>query len=344
MKIDKLPSGNYRCRVYLGELDGVKKFKSITAPTAKEVKALAAFYVVKKDPVSIVNMTVREAAERFLAERRLSLSPATYKCYKTYIGNRFEDLQPLKISTLTRSAVQLAVNNELERVSPKTHTQLSCKTVHEALAFFAEACACYDENCNAFRKISFPQPKPRVDNTPDPDRMALISEAIRGTSAELPVLLAAMMSLRTGEIRGLRWGDYDGEYLSVSRSMVFKDTIKPPKTKSSVRIIKVPQRIKNILDASPPHKRSDPIYPCGESTILKRFRAILRDNNIPKCSVHELRHYFASQSLQLGIDEKVVQSIGGWKTPFVMRRTYQKTFKTARDNAVDTLEKNFKKN
>ena len=40
----KMPSGNWRVRVFLGkDKDGKKKYKSITAPTKKEAKKAAAF-------------------------------------------------------------------------------------------------------------------------------------------------------------------------------------------------------------------------------------------------------------------------------------------------------------
>ena len=42
MKIRRLPSKNYNAQIYLGIIDGHKKFKSITAPTREEVRALAA--------------------------------------------------------------------------------------------------------------------------------------------------------------------------------------------------------------------------------------------------------------------------------------------------------------
>jgi len=40
MKPEKLKSGNWRCKVFLGtDLNGKKKFASVTAPTKKEALA-----------------------------------------------------------------------------------------------------------------------------------------------------------------------------------------------------------------------------------------------------------------------------------------------------------------
>ena len=36
----KLPSGNYRCRVYLGKVNGKDAYKSFTAPTKKEAERI----------------------------------------------------------------------------------------------------------------------------------------------------------------------------------------------------------------------------------------------------------------------------------------------------------------
>ena len=49
MKPEKLKSGNWRCKVYLGmDENGKKLFKSVTAPTRKEAIALAAEIVANE--------------------------------------------------------------------------------------------------------------------------------------------------------------------------------------------------------------------------------------------------------------------------------------------------------
>lgn len=50
--------------------------------------------------------------------------------------------------------------------------------------------------------------------------------------------LAALTGLRLSEIRGLRWSDYDGESLKVSRS-IWRTTVQAPKTDSSAETVPV---------------------------------------------------------------------------------------------------------
>ena len=45
----KLPSGNYRVRLFVGMEDGKRKYKSFTAPTKKEAERQAAVYEYEKE-------------------------------------------------------------------------------------------------------------------------------------------------------------------------------------------------------------------------------------------------------------------------------------------------------
>lgn len=72
-KPKKLPSGNYRIRIYLGEDGGKQIMKSITAPTARECRILAAEYeAAHKKPTS---ETVGGVLRAFYESGRETLAP-----------------------------------------------------------------------------------------------------------------------------------------------------------------------------------------------------------------------------------------------------------------------------
>lgn len=324
MKIERLPSGSYHARIYLGEINGKKKFKSITAPTAKEVKALVAEYNLGRTERPKAYMTVREAAEQLIEERE-PLWSATYRNLAKYnLDNRFLHLQKIKITELNRSVLQKEVNAELARVNHRTGKRITVKTVRSSFAFFSQAILHVDKTIDT--AVSFPRSDEPIYHTPDPDMMSRIFAAVKNTDIELPVLLAATMSLRTSEIRGLQWQDIQGNAIHVRRALVLAHELKQPKTAKSTRVIPLSPPVAECLKKIKRGADDEFVYPCGENVIRNRFKRICADHGINPPKVHELRHAFASAALAAGIPEKYIMVLGGWSSPAVLRSVYQQTF------------------
>ena len=73
MKATKLKSGNWNVRVYIGEVDGKKKWKSFTAKTKSEaLRKAAAVEVGSYDDLSLV-----EACQRYIDDRQYHHAHAT---------------------------------------------------------------------------------------------------------------------------------------------------------------------------------------------------------------------------------------------------------------------------
>ena len=80
----------------------------------------------------------------------------------------------------------------------------------------------------------------------------------------------------------------------------------------------------------------------------KHFFIWLYGNSTNKAGLnltfHDLRHYFASISLnKLEIPEKQVQRDGGWKTDTVMKRIYSQSFGSVEQEAFEKRNKFFNK-
>lgn len=73
MKVEKLPSGSYRVRVYLGRKDGKPVQKSITGKTRQEVIRKAGALVLP----TYEDLTLEDACRQYLETRGPELSPAT---------------------------------------------------------------------------------------------------------------------------------------------------------------------------------------------------------------------------------------------------------------------------
>jgi integrase len=341
MKIRKLPSGSYNARVYVGTVNGVKKFKSITAPTQAEVRYLAAQYEHTHRELT-TDMTVGEAAQRFVEERKPFWS-YSYACLaETTLRTRYRALQGIKISRLTRQLVQQAVSDEAKQINARTGKPISAKTVCDAFSFFKEAVQRVDKYIIDWDEIVLPKKQKPSYNTPDGATLADIYAAVKDTPAELPVYLASQMSLRRSEILGLKWSDIspDGSVLHVQRAKV-RGQYKDPKTETSDRYIPITPDVKRLLDAR--EREGEYIFNCCIDYYTDAYRESIKKAGISPVKFHELRHAFASNAMALGIPDKYIMAIGGWSTPVVMRNVYQQTFEKNKQDAMAKMSQFYEK-
>jgi integrase len=84
------------------------------------------------------------------------------------------------------------------------------------------------------------------------DDIRSIIDALTEPSRVL-MAVAAYTGLRRGEIVGLKWEDYDGDYIHVRRNICFGEkgemTVELPKTESSEAAVPVIKQLRRILDA-----------------------------------------------------------------------------------------------
>lgn len=142
--------------------------------------------------------------------------------------------------------------------------------------------------------------------------------------------LAASTGLRRGEILGLQWSDIDLDVrrISINRQVVKAEQsvkIAPPKTRASRRRIALDDRTvaalrahrKNQLEAKLMFKgayrdgdfvfcrpNGEPLHP---DVVSDRFERHVRNANLKRIRLHDLRHTHASIALKTGVHPKVVQ-------------------------------------
>ena len=89
----KLPSGKWRCLIYVGMENGKRKYKSFTADTKKEAEKKAVNYQAdfenKQD-------TLEEMIEKYIKSKEKVLSQTTLKGYLSIKNNLMEKYQILK--------------------------------------------------------------------------------------------------------------------------------------------------------------------------------------------------------------------------------------------------------
>ena len=122
-KAKKLPSGNWRVRIYAGEdANGKDIYKSFTAPTKREAEFLAAEYQMtgKQKTASAGDMTLKEAYDRYIESKSNVLSPTTVREYKRSANRDLQDLMQKKLHSITKEDVQKSINQMAVNHSPKS--------------------------------------------------------------------------------------------------------------------------------------------------------------------------------------------------------------------------------
>lgn len=331
----KLPSGNFRCRVYLGKVDGKDVYKSFTAPLKNDAELMASTYL-KEHGISKRNLpknqsTFDEGLSKYISLKESVLSPSTIKEYKGLQRNfqkKFPEFCKMKICDITQEDVQMVINALSAKLSPKT-----VRNYHGLISSVLGG--------EIILKTTMPQKKtPDLYIPKDSDIKKLI-KVIENTEMEIPILLGAFGMMRRGEICGLSIDDVDFETntIHVKHSLVKgpdkKWHLKAPKNQTSDRYVHVPDFIIEKI------KTKGYITKYKPGSLTDTLTEILDKNDIPHFRFHDLRHYSASIRHALNIPDAYIMEEGGWKTDTVLKSVYRHAMKDKKNDMTQKAISHF---
>lgn len=327
----KLPSGQWRTLIYSHTENGKRIYKSFTAKTKNESERLAtqykALYIINADA------TVIDAINQYIQVKSNILSPSTQRLYQKMAEQYYGKIEKIKISKLRAPTVQAWINQLSETLSPKT--------VRNIYGLFTAAVRMQNKSINL--DITLPAPrKPHLHTPTDAEVSRLIQLAAQDKNLYIAILLAAFGSLRRSEICALTYKDIHGDYIDINKAMVI-DThgnyvIKPPKTFSSYRQVKLPQFVLDALDG-----KTGQIITITPHQLTNRFSKLINHNFNIHFRFHDLRHYQASILHALGIPDKYIMERGGWKTSTTLKNIYQHTLADQSQYYTDIALEHFEK-
>jgi integrase len=155
----------------------------------------------------------------------------------------------------------------------------------------------------------------------------------RFTVGYLPMFFLELTSgLRRGELLALLWTDVDttGNTISVSKQVIRVNgalKVLPPKTKNAVRKIVVPpQTIELLLAEHERHPDSPLLFPSPKTgghldlpAVARKLKTLLKRAGIDEIRFHDLRHTFATVSLQSGVNVKALShNLGHYSAGFTL--------------------------
>jgi len=165
------------------------------------------------------------------------------------------------------------------------------------------------------------------------------------------LLLELSTGLRRGEILALQWDDLDYRTgaLRVKRQVQRikgELVISQPKTKTSSRSVILPSPILRVLERCrksgtsrwmfPSPKKAD--SPLDPAAVRKKLTAVLKRAGCRHVRFHDLRHTFATNALEHGMDIKTLSAIIGHVSSATTLNVYAHVTDEMRQKAADRID------
>ena len=166
------------------------------------------------------------------------------------------------------------------------------------------------------------------------------------------LLLELATGLRRGEILALHWDDLNFRTgaLRVERQVhrvKGELVVSPPKTKAGNRTVLLPAPVLNVLQSYKQTVRSRWMFPSSvkedapmdPAAVRKRLQTVLDRAECKRLRFHDLRHTFATASLEHGMDIKPLSTIIGHVSSTTTLNTYAHITDAMRQNAADKIDR-----
>lgn len=264
-------------------------------------------------------------AKEWVENKKTSIKESTYFNYifiiEKYLEPEFRGKNIEKILNYNYYIQQL-----LEKYSTKTVRDII--SVLKAILKYYEI----EYNCTLnIKKINVPKlTKQRIEVLSVKEKTKLEKYCIeKSTLKTLGIVLCLNTGMRIGEICGLKWKniDLDNRKIYIDRtiqriydknkkiSRIIEDI---PKTECSVRTIPINKKIYSVLKKIRKNYKDNDYFLSGEENRLIEprnyqytFKSILEKNNIKPYKFHILRHTFATNCIEVGMDAKTLSEILG---------------------------------
>lgn len=243
--------------------------------------------------------------------------PSTVACYRRAIGSLPDTLRSMPLEQVTGLHLQAAINAQAVR-HPRA-AQLTYTMLHVA---FGRARLLHMIPFNPADGCIKPLHKPRKAAILTADQLRKYLDAARGGDCYPLLLLAATLGLRRGEAMGLTWAavDFAQGTVAVTQQRIYSPghgyVIAPLKTHSSNRVLPLPAAVADELIQWRRGQRvlSAFVVDCTTNALYKAHRAALAAAQLPPCTLHGLRHSFATMAAGSGTTIKVLQVLLGHST------------------------------
>lgn len=311
---------------------------------------------IYKDELLLPNeMIIKDFILDFLEKHKINLSITTYNVYmricKKYIIPLLGDI---KLCDVKPIHIQNYVDDLLDLLSPKT-LKIHLNILNLA---FKRAYRLKLIKENVVQFVEVPKSKKFKNEIYNAEDMRILLEKCKGTSLELPIVIASGLGLRISEILGLTWNNIDfNDFTITVEKITVRDNgkviLKEPKTESSVRTITAPKEIITMLkqlkkDRLAAKLRGEKSHrelifydknlePIAPDVISKKFRYFLEINNLKHIRFHDLRHSHVTMLIDAKVPIKVISERVGHSNVNTTLNIYSHALKEMDQEASDKI-------
>ena len=151
------------------------------------------------------------------------------------------------------------------------------------------------------------------------------------------VKFISLTGLRKGEALALKWSDITG-FIKINKAYSgAANAVLTPKTKAAYRNVPLFEQAKNILSQIK-HTGDEVFSMIYKNAVTKRLRIYCKKLNI-KVIIHSLRHMFATDCLEAGIEPKLVQMWLGHENYYTTINTYSHINKDFEISEIEKMSK-----
>ena len=351
-------NGLYYVTLYYGVNDNGKAIKKYaTATSIKEARNILRDHNRKREAglaAPPIKNSLSDVTRDFIAYKATSLAETTIhgytNIYKNHIEPHFKKKPIQEVTTKDIQDYVAAKSKSLGRNTVKKHIDLLYSVFQNAYNT-----RLINENPVArMERVRGQKPKMECMNA---DEITALCKSVAGTNLEIPVLLAAYLGLRRGEIAGLRWRDIDFEnaviHIENTRTKAGGKIVeKAPKTERSIRQLLLPEALSSVLQE---HKKKQAVIlrcqnqkhdyvvtgrggkPISPNYISEKFHKHVVKNGFKEVRFHDLRHSFASIANEKGTAMSDISAAMGHSSIAVTSGIYTHEFSLVKKKAVTAV-------
>lgn len=169
------------------------------------------------------------------------------------------------------------------------------------------------------------------------------------------IVICLYTGIRLGELLALTWDDIDfnSNLLTINKTSYSAKVdgktqiiVDKPKTKKSNRVIPIPNQLVKLLKIIKKESNSKYVITTrnsgmvGNRSYQRTFKFILKKVNVPYRNFHSLRHTFATNAIELGMDVKTLAEILGHTNAMITLNRYSHSLLNYKIEMMNKLGKN----
>ena len=259
-------------------------------------------------------------------------------------------LKAITPAVLQEYAVELKMNG-----NSKSHLVGILSVFSAALNYAVEPMHYLQSNPMQYVKFPKVERKPRERIVLTLDEWCKIRDRFQNTRYYIPLMIGFYTGLRISETFGLTWDDIDfnSNLLTINKTSYSAKVdgktqiiVDKPKTKKSNRVIPLPNQLVKLLKIIKKESNSKYVITTRNSGIVgnrsyqRTFKFILKKVNVPYRNFHSLRHTFATNAIELGMDVKTLAEILGHTNAMITLNRYSHSLLNYKIEMMNKLGKN----